>query len=190
MLIDTKDKLEEYFFKMCLFFENNKKFLSLLLHSLNEFLQINPNFNMLFIDLYQKSKKKDDSLFKIFEVFLDCVKNEFNSFFIPNDEQIEKFIEFLQKNEEQFRKALTLLSKYYSLSLLNIEIFLYIIKNGKSEENSELLKNTLKFMNEEGKNNNFENQFAICMYPNEFNYNDKTFINILIKQYKKKHEKS
>ena len=40
-------------------------------------------------------------------------------------------------------------------------------------------------MNEEGKNNNFENQFAICMYPNEFNYNDKTFINILIKQYKK-----
>ena len=164
MLIDTKDKLDElheYFFKMCLFFENNKQFLSLLLHSVNEFLQINPNFNILFINLYQKSKKKDDSLFKIFDVFLDCVKNEFNSFIIPNNEQNEKFIEFLQKNEEKFRKALSLLSKDYSLSLLNIEMFLYIIKNGKSEENSELLKNTLKFMNEEGKNNNFENKYAI-----------------------------
>ena len=177
IIIDNKGDLPKYFYKMCLFLDNNREFLSKILYSLNEFLEINPNFNDLFRKLYRKNIIKNNILFRIFETFLDSISNEFHFSIYFNNETKEKYIEFLQNNKERFRNILSLLLKDYSLSLLNIEIFLYIIKNEKKGRDSQLLNNTIKYMIEEKENNynNYENQYAIYLNQNKIDFNDKIF---------------
>ena len=187
-IIDKKIELTKYFEKMCLFLENNKKFLSKILKSLNEFLIIYPEYNNLFIILYRKSQIKNDNiLLKIFEIFLNCINDELKFSLFFNPEKKEKYIKFLQKNEVEFRSAFSLIKKEEkesSFSLLNIEIFLYVIKNKKNEKNNNLLENTLKYLREE-EENNYLNPYEICLNQDKINFTDKIFINLLIKQFQK-----
>ena len=186
MIIDKKE-LDEYFYEMCIFLDNNKKFLSTILYSLNEFLQIIPDFNEIFKQFYYKCNIKENSIFKIFETFFDVINDDLNFSLFFKEETKQKYIELLQKNVFEFRNVLSSLSKDNSLSLLNIEIFLFIIKKEKIEEKNELLNIIINYMKEE-RENNFKNLLSLITKQHEITFNDKIFMEILIKQYQKNKE--
>ena len=179
IIIDKKGELPDYFLNMCLFFEEHKKFLSIILDSLNDFLPIIPKVNEIFINIYYKNNIKFNKLSKVFETFLDCINDEsnFSPFFNKNTKN--NYIQLLQKYNDKFREAQLLIMHDYSLSKMNMEIFLYITKIEKYNENSALLKNTIKFLSK-GRENNYDLSFI----TNESNFDNKVFLNVLIKQHK------
>ena len=181
IIFQKKLSLVKYLEDMCIFLENNKEFLSKILSVLNDFLVIIPNFNEIFRNLYCKKRIKENNLSEIFEVFLDCINDEFKFSFYFNEDTREKYIELLNKNEDILKNALSLIDKNDSISMLNIEIFLLIIK--REIGNNELLKNILEYLRTE-KINNFENN-KILIKEIINNLNDKDFLNISIKQYLK-----
>ena len=188
---NKKKQLPNIFLKMCVFLEENKCFLSKILQLLNDFLSIIPNFNEKIKEIYVKNKiNNSKKRSKIFGTFLDCITDEFKFTLYFNDNTKEKYIELLYKIKGEFKNILYLINsedKNYSISMLNIEIFLYIIKKDKFNDKN-LVANILKFLQEEIKNNyninqenNYENDINLLLK----NMKDKTFLSVLIKQFQK-----
>jgi len=173
----NKNEFYEQFEEMCYFLYKNKLFLSKILFMLNEFLSVIPNFNDDFITFYSQNNKNEDVISKIFETFLCCISddNKF-SFYFDQNKKI-KYVELLQKNQDEL-VSISKENNKNSIFMPNIEIFLLIIRKEKS--NDVLLKNVIKFLSKE-KENNLEKQYEI----KEGNFEDKVFLNFLMKQYQK-----
>ena len=177
--------------KMIKFLDKNKRLLSKILNILNDFLDVIPNFNEVFEGYFseQKIKQKEKinsyQLIKIYETFLACIygKNTFSFYFDKNKRNI--YLNFLLKNQDDFKCIPALISKdniINNISILNIEIFLFIIKNGNQDE--EILKKIINYFQEENEIN-FEQQKEFIMN----NFDDNVFINLLMRHYKKKRGK-
>ena len=177
IIINKNEEIIDLFETMCLFLEDNKKYLSKLLNMLNEFLYIIPNFNDIFLSLCKNNIKYNDSdkLYRIFKNFLNVIIDESKfSFYFSNDTK-EEYLKLLEKNKNKFEKILILLRKKYCQSLLNIYIFLYLVK----KDDSNFLKITLNYLN-----NNIESGDDFLKHKNKIIDNDKVLLNILTRQYR------
>ena len=151
IIINKKQETVNNFEKMCLFLENNREYLSILLNMLNEFLSVIPDFNDNFLLICKKNIKHNDNdkLFGIFISFLDVINDESKFSFYFSNVTKEEYLKLLQKNKNKCEKILISLGKKYCSSLLNIDIFLYLVK----KNNDNFLKITLNYLS-----NNIENE--------------------------------
>ena len=178
-IIDRNQELINNLENMCIFLEKYKGYLSNLLNILNDFLSIIPNFNDKFISICKNNIKYNDNaqekLFKIFNIFLDCITDESSfSFYFKNNIKNE-YLKLLQKNQNKYETILNLIEKKYSLSLLKIDIFLNVVKKNN---NDNFLKMTLNF---------FRNNIEIneeFLEEKKIILNDKIFLRFIIKQNK------